>query len=90
MLVVARGLAPSMAACMTLKSMQALFLLWSLPFAVHRMALVMFLPTRFVMASTTPALVLITDWLTKFTQSASWCTSVKEVIGCPSTLYYQR
>jgi hypothetical protein len=42
------------------------------------------------MASTTPALALITDWLTKFTQSASWCTLVKEVIGCPSTLYYQR
>ena len=32
-----------------------------------RMSLVMLLPTRFVAATTTPALVLITDWLTKFT-----------------------
>ena len=41
----------------------------------------MLLPTRFVIASTTPALVLITDWSTKFTRSASSCTLVQEVIG---------
>ncbi len=53
--------APSMADFITSYRVNLLMLLWSLPLAVQRMALVTLLPTNLVMASTTPSLALMTD-----------------------------
>ncbi len=53
--------APLIASFITLKIVKLLMLLWSLPSAVRRMALVMSLPTSFVKASTMPSFTLMTD-----------------------------
>ncbi len=55
-------------------------LLWLLPLAVCRTASVMSLPTNFVMASTTPSFVPMTDWLITFKWLASSCASDREVM----------
>ncbi len=55
-------------------------LLWSLPSAVCRTALVMSLPTNFVTALTMPSFAPMTNWLITFKWSASSCASDHEVM----------
>ncbi len=72
--------APSMADFITSNKVESLMLLWLLPLAVRRMASVTSLLTNLVMASATPSLAPMTNWLMTFSWSASSYASALDVI----------